>query len=77
MKVIIYIDGEHDSVEVKDKIHSVLPDTGYMIFDTGEIVDKTAEALKEAEKNLKNILPSVYHTAVSEALQSAASQGQA
>lgn len=32
MKVIVYIDGEHNTVEVKDKIKSVLPDANYMIF---------------------------------------------
>lgn len=36
MKVIVYIDGEHNTVEVKDKIKSVLPDANYMIFDHTE-----------------------------------------
>lgn len=33
MKVTVYIDGNHNTVEVKDKIKSVLPDANYMIFD--------------------------------------------
>ncbi len=40
MKVTINIDGKHDSIEVKDKILSVLPDAKYMIFDAGEPLDE-------------------------------------
>lgn len=40
MKVTIYLDGKHNSIEVKDKIWSVLPETYYMIFDAGEPIDK-------------------------------------
>ena len=36
MKVIIYLDGKHDTVEVKEKIRSTLPEARYMIFDSAE-----------------------------------------
>ena len=36
MKVTLYIDGEHNTVEVKDKIKSVIPDANYMIFHPAE-----------------------------------------
>ncbi len=35
MKIVVYLDGKHNSVEVKNKILSVLPDAKYMIFDAG------------------------------------------
>ena len=43
MKVTLYIDGEHNTVEVKDKIKSVLPDANYMIFHPADNVSKVTE----------------------------------
>jgi hypothetical protein len=43
MKVTLYIDGEHNTVEIKDKIKSVLPDANYMIFHPAENVGKVTE----------------------------------
>jgi hypothetical protein len=43
MKVTLYIDGEHNTVEVKDKIKSVLPDANYMIFHPAENKGKVTE----------------------------------
>jgi hypothetical protein len=43
VKVIIYLDGEHNTVEVKDKIRSVLPDARYMIFHPAENMGKVTE----------------------------------
>ena len=43
MKVTLYIDGEHNTVEVKDKIKSVLPDANYMIFHPAENMGKVTE----------------------------------
>jgi hypothetical protein len=43
MKVTLYIDGEHNTVEVKDKIKSVLPDANYMIFHPAESKGKVTE----------------------------------
>lgn len=43
MKLTLYIDGEHNTVEVKDKIKSVLPDANYMIFHPADNVSKVTE----------------------------------
>lgn len=43
MKVTLYIDGEHNTVDVKDKIKSVLPDARYMIFHPAESKGKVTE----------------------------------
>lgn len=43
MKVTLYIDGEHNTIEVKDKIKSVLPDAKYMIFHPADNVSKVTE----------------------------------
>lgn len=43
MKVTLYIDGEHNTVEVKDKIKSVFPDAKYMIFHPADNVSKVTE----------------------------------
>lgn len=47
MKIVVYLDDNHNSVEVKDKIRSVFPDAKYMIFDAGE--------LKKKPTNFQNI----------------------
>jgi hypothetical protein len=55
MKVTLYIDGEHNTVEVKDKIKSVLPDANYMIFDHTENKGKVTEFDRIKNMNVQEL----------------------
>lgn len=62
MKIVVYLDGKHDSTEVKNKILSVLPDAKYMIFDAEDENALTIIKKQQAEiDRLEYVLLGVMH----------------